>query len=108
MQDHFFHLSMIGTNEDVYGLLGPYATRGLVLGRVSVVHREQYWIYTAEGEMKAEAIGALLYRAVGGSEWAAIRRPGASCRRCQEGAHQYARHAGVATLGATGKPGFGV
>jgi hypothetical protein len=82
MQDHFFHLSMIGTNEDVYGLLGPYATRGLVLGRVSVVHREQ--------------------------EWAAIRRPGASCRRCQGGAHQYARHAGVATLGATGKPGFGV
>ena len=68
MQD----LSTIGANDEVYGLLQPYAARGLVLGRVSAVHREQYRLFTAEGEMKAEAIGALLYRAVDGSEWPAV------------------------------------
>jgi ribosome biogenesis GTPase len=68
MQD----LSMIGAGSEVYGLLEPYAARGLVLGRVSVVHREQYRLYTEEGEMKAEAIGALLYRAADRSEWPAV------------------------------------
>jgi ribosome biogenesis GTPase len=68
MQD----LSTIGATDEVYGLLEPYAARGLVLGRVSVVHREQYRLYTAEGEMRAAAIGALLYRAVDGSEWPAV------------------------------------
>ena len=68
MQD----LSTIGANDEVYGHIQPYAARGLVLGRVSAVHREQYRLYTAEGEVKAEAIGALLYRAVDGSEWPAV------------------------------------
>jgi ribosome biogenesis GTPase len=72
MRKHFFDLSTIGATNEVYDLLQPYAARGLVLGRVSVVHREQYRIYTAEGEMKAEAIGALLYRAVDHSEWPAV------------------------------------
>lgn len=72
MQDHPFELSTIGATGEVYDLLEPYAARGLVLGRVSVVHREQYRLYTAQGEMKAEAIGALLYRAVDGSGWPAV------------------------------------
>ena len=58
MQDHLFDLSKIGANDEVYKQLEPYAARGLVLGRVSVVHREQYRLYTTEGEMKASAIGA--------------------------------------------------
>jgi ribosome biogenesis GTPase / thiamine phosphate phosphatase len=69
MQDYVFDLSTIGANDELYGLLQPYTERGLVLGRVSVVHREQYRVYTTEGEMKAEAIGALLYRAVDSSDW---------------------------------------
>jgi ribosome biogenesis GTPase len=68
MQD----LSTIGANDEVYGLLQPYAARALVLGRVSAMHREQYRLITAEGEVKAEAIGALLYRAVDGSELPAV------------------------------------
>ena len=72
MQEYFFDLSLIGANDEVYGLFQPYAARGLVLGRVSVVHREQYRIFTAEGELKAEVIGALLYRAADGSEWPAV------------------------------------
>ena len=66
------HLSTIGANDELYGLLQPYTERGLVLGRVSVVHREQYRVYTSEGEMKAEAIGALLYRAVDSSDWPVV------------------------------------
>src|ERR1700736_6685252 len=72
MQDYFFDLSLIGANDEVYELLQPYAVRGLVLGRVSVVHRQQCRLFTAEGEMKAEAIGALLYRAADRSEWPAV------------------------------------
>jgi ribosome biogenesis GTPase len=72
VQEYSFDLSMIGANDEVYRLLQPYTARGLVLGRVSMVHREQYRIFTAEGEMKAEAIGALLYRAMDGSEWPAV------------------------------------
>ena len=72
MQNHFFDLSTIGANDEIDEHLEPYAARGLVLGRVSAVHREQYRLYTARGEMRAEAIGALLYRAVDGSEWPAV------------------------------------
>lgn len=68
MQDNFFDLSTIGATEEVYGSL----QQGFMLGRVSVVHREQYRVFTAQGEMKAEAIGALLYRAADRSEWPAV------------------------------------
>jgi ribosome biogenesis GTPase / thiamine phosphate phosphatase len=72
MQDYSFDLSRIGATHEVYRLHQPYAARSLALGRVSAVHREQYRLYTAEGEMKAEAIGALLYRAVDRSEWPVV------------------------------------
>jgi len=43
------------------------------LGRVSIVHTgKQYRLYTADGEMKAEAIGALLYRAQSAEELPAV------------------------------------
>jgi len=60
----------------------PYADRGLILGRVSIVYREQYRLYTAEGEVKAATIGALLFRAEDASalpaigDWVAAQRIG--------------------------------
>jgi len=52
----FFDLKMIGATDQTTQL-------GLTLGRISAVHRNQYRLYTEQGEMNAEAIGALLYRA---------------------------------------------
>ena len=72
MQEYCFDLTTIGATAEVYGALQPYSDRGLVLGRVSIVHREQYRIYTAQGEMKAAAIGALLYRAKDASALPAV------------------------------------
>ena len=66
-----FDLSMIGATEDVYQAFQPYEARGLTLGRVSVVHGDRYRLYTANGELQAEAIGALLYRAER-SGWPAV------------------------------------
>src|SRR5579862_1023865 len=63
MQDDFFDLTAIGLNERVQAAFQPHGAKGLTLGRVSAVHREQYRIYTSQGEMRAEAIGTLLYRA---------------------------------------------
>ena len=82
MQEHSFDLTTIGATVEVYGALRPYADRGLKLGRVSIVHRDQYRLYTADGEMKAEAIGALLYRAEDAADlpavgdWVAAHRTG--------------------------------
>jgi ribosome biogenesis GTPase / thiamine phosphate phosphatase len=68
MQDSSFDLTTIGATAEVYGSFEPHAAWGLTLGRVSVVHRDQYRLYTAAGEAKAEAIGALLYRAQDASD----------------------------------------
>src|SRR5882724_5652618 len=82
MQQDCFDLTTIGATAEVYAALRQYADRGLTLGRVSIVHREQYRIYTGQGEMKAEAIGALLYRAADASElptvgdWVAVQLTG--------------------------------
>ncbi len=76
-------LTTIGATGAVLAAFEAYAKRGLVLARVSAVHGEQYRIYTAQGEMTAEAIGALLYRteraawpAVG--DWAAVQPMGSA------------------------------
>jgi ribosome biogenesis GTPase len=80
MQDSF-DLTTIGATDAVFEAFQPYAARGLLLGRVSVVHSDRYRIYAAQGEMAAEAIGALLYRsersgwpAVG--DWVAVQPVG--------------------------------
>ncbi len=74
-------LTSIGATAQVRRDFHPFEARGLVLARVSVVHGEQYRIYTEQGEMPAEAIGALLYRtersawpAVG--DWVAVQPVG--------------------------------
>jgi ribosome biogenesis GTPase len=70
MQDSF-DLTTIGATDAVFAASQPYQTRGLLLGRVSVVHGDRYRLYTARGEMHAEATGALLYRAET-SAWPAV------------------------------------
>jgi ribosome biogenesis GTPase len=70
MQD-FFDLAALGATNALWEAFQPYAARGLLLGRVSVVHGDRYRIYTARGEMQAEAIGALLYR-TDRSAWPAV------------------------------------
>ena len=62
MQD-CFDLTTIGATDAVFEAFQLYAARGLLLGRVSVAHGDRYRLYTARGEMSAEAIGTLLYRA---------------------------------------------
>jgi len=66
-----FDLTSIGATDAVFAAFQPYAAGGLLLGRVSVVHADRYKIYTACGEMTAEAIGALLYRTER-SAWPAV------------------------------------
>ena len=67
----YFDLTMIGATDEVYRSFGLYERRGLMLGRISVVHGDRYRLYTANGEMQAEAIGALLFR-TGRSAWPAV------------------------------------
>ena len=76
-----FDLTTIGATDEIYERFKAYEARGQLLGRVSVVHGERYRLYTARGEMQAEAIGALLYRtersgwpAVG--DWVAVQQVG--------------------------------
>ena len=45
MQD-FFDLTTIGATDAVFEAFQPYAARGLLLGRVSVVHSDRYRLYT--------------------------------------------------------------
>ena len=61
MQDSF-DLTTICATDAWFEAFQPYAARGLLLGRVSVAHGDRYRLYTARGEMTAEAIGALLFR----------------------------------------------
>ena len=58
-----FDLTTIGATDAVFEAFQPYAARGLLLARVSVVHSDRYRLYTAQGEMAAEAIGALAKKA---------------------------------------------
>ena len=70
MQDSF-DLTTIGATDAILEAFEAYEARGLWLGRVSVVHSDRYRLYTARGEMAAEAIGALLYRTER-SDWPAV------------------------------------
>ena len=66
-----FDLTRMGASAEVRRAFESYEARGLMLARVSVVHGERYRLYTAAGEMQAEAIGALLYRAER-ADWPAV------------------------------------
>ncbi len=72
-------LESLGADAAVHRLFQPHAARGLVLARVAVSERDHYQLFTAEGELPAEASGALLYRAPGRAsmpvtgDWVAAR-----------------------------------
>lgn len=72
MNQNIFDLGSIGASDAIYDAFAPHASNGLFLGRVSVVHRDRYRLYSAEGEMRAEAIGGLLYRAVCAADLPAV------------------------------------
>jgi ribosome biogenesis GTPase len=72
MQDSSFDLTTIGAGARVFEAFETYAGRGLMLGRVSIVYRDEYRLYTATGEAKAEAVGAFLYRAQGPADLPAV------------------------------------
>src|SRR5262245_3778364 len=55
-------LESLGADAAVHRLFEPYAARGLVLARVAVSQRDHYQLFTAAGELPAEASGALWYR----------------------------------------------
>jgi ribosome biogenesis GTPase / thiamine phosphate phosphatase len=82
MNDFSFDLAAIGASDRLNETFQPYAAKGLELGRISAVHREQYRLYTATGERRAEAIGALIYRAKASSnlpavgDWVAVQTLG--------------------------------
>src|SRR5262249_50886988 len=56
------NLESIGADARVFGAFEKYGERGLVLARVAISQRDQYRLYTEEGEFDAEPSGALWYR----------------------------------------------
>jgi ribosome biogenesis GTPase len=54
-------LESLGADAAIRELFQPYDARGLVLARVAVSQRDHYWLFTAAGEIPAEASGALWY-----------------------------------------------
>ena len=67
-----FDLGRIGANDHVLRASRPFVERGWELARVSIVQREQYRLYTASGEVSAQAAGALLYRLEDPAQWPAV------------------------------------
>ena len=72
MNQNIFDLTRIGASDAVYRAFASYASHGFILGRISAVHRDAYRLYCAAGEMRAEAIGSLLYRASSAAELPAV------------------------------------
>jgi ribosome biogenesis GTPase / thiamine phosphate phosphatase len=72
MNDFPFDLAAIGASDRLNETFQPHAAKGLELARISAVHREQYRLYTSTGERRAEAIGALIYRAKSPSDLPAV------------------------------------
>src|SRR5215467_2271837 len=57
------NLESLGADPAISGAFERYAAQGLTLGRVAVSNRDQYRLYTEDGELSAEPSGALWYRA---------------------------------------------
>jgi len=72
-------LESLGADATVHKSFQPYAARGLVLARVAVSQCDHYHLFTATGELPAEASGALRYRTPGPAgmpvtgDWVAVR-----------------------------------
>ena len=55
-------LESLGADEAVQSAFQPYIAQGLVLARVVESQRAHFRLVTADGEIQAEASGALWYR----------------------------------------------
>ena len=72
-------LVSLGADAAVYGAFQPFSSRGLVLARVVLSHRDQYRLVAESGEFTAEPSGALWYRAASAAalpvvgDWVAAR-----------------------------------
>lgn len=55
-------LESLGADAAVHTQFQPYAAQGLTLARVAVSQRDGYHLFTAAGELAAEASGALWHR----------------------------------------------
>ena len=55
-------LESLGADAALHNLFQSYAARGLLLARVAVSQRDRYHLFTAAGELPAEASGALWHR----------------------------------------------
>jgi hypothetical protein len=55
-------LESLGADAALHNVFQSYAARRLVLARVAVSLRDQYRLFTAAGELPAEASGALWHR----------------------------------------------
>jgi ribosome biogenesis GTPase len=77
-------LESLGADHAVHQLFEPYAAQGFRLGRVAVSQRGHYQLFTEEGELPAEASGALWYRTADRAampvtgDWVAARMIGKS------------------------------
>ena len=75
-------LQSIGADAAVFGAFQPYASQGMLLGRVALSQREQYRLYSESGELDAEPSGRLWYRAESDAgmpvtgDWVAARAVG--------------------------------
>src|SRR5262249_41243372 len=56
------NLESIGADARVFGAFGKYGERRLAPARVATSQRDQYRLYTQEGEFDAEPSGTLWYR----------------------------------------------
>ncbi len=65
-------LADLGAGARVLAAFEPFATQGLMLGRVCVSIRDEYRLLVENGELRAEPAGALLYGAVRQSELPAV------------------------------------
>jgi len=65
-------LATFGWNDFFEAQFAPFREKGFAAGRVAVEHRRAYRLYTAQGEMPAEAAGKLFYEAQGSADLPAV------------------------------------
>ncbi len=65
-------LATFGWNDFFEAQFAPYREKGFAAGRVAVEHRRAYRLYTAQGEMPAEAAGRLFYEAQSSADLPAV------------------------------------
>jgi ribosome biogenesis GTPase len=79
-----YDLARLGAMPEVLNSFRPYESRGMMLARVASAIREEYRLYAAAGEFRAEPAGALLYGAASSAgvpavgDWVAARAIGTS------------------------------